>query len=66
MIFKTSFTKTAFVLLMSFLFFSSNNFAQTKLTLLYRNGKIKGSLAEYLKPNNTIKWTGKSNVPREV
>jgi GLPGLI family protein len=36
--------------------------AQTKLTILYKRGNIKGSTADYLKPTNTIKWSGKFSI----
>jgi GLPGLI family protein len=59
---KAQTIKTTIVL---FLFFAANSnlsFAQTKLTILYKKGAIKGSNDEYLKPNNTIKWSGKFSI----
>lgn len=40
----------------------NNIYAQTKLSILYKKGGIKGSLADYLKPNNPIKWSGKFSI----
>jgi GLPGLI family protein len=45
-----------------FLAFTINVTAQTKLTILYKQGNIKTSLSEYLKPNNTIKWSGNYSI----
>jgi GLPGLI family protein len=33
--------------------------AQTKLTIMYKTGNIKGSSEDYRKPNSTIRWSGK-------
>jgi len=54
--------KMAFGLLMSYLLTSNISFAQTKLTILYKKGAIKGSKEDYLKPNNPIRWSGKFSV----
>ncbi len=51
------------VISIAFLITISNNIiAQTKLTILYKKGSIKGSKEDYLKPNNTTKWTGKFSI----
>ena len=36
--------------------------AQTKLSILYKQGTIKGSVTDYLKPNSATKWNGKFSV----
>lgn len=36
--------------------------AQTKLTILYKHGNIKGSTEDYRKPNSTIRWSGKFSI----
>lgn len=37
-------------------------FAQTKLVILYREGKIKNNITDYLKPNTPIKWSGNYSI----
>ncbi len=39
--------------------YCSHGIAQTKLTILYKHGNIKGSTEDYKKPNNPVKWSGK-------
>lgn len=52
---------TASLLTISLFMFCSIANAQTKLTILYKHGNIKGSLADYLKPTPT-KWSGKFSI----
>ena len=54
--------KSLLLLAVIILFGSSNNFAQTKLSILYKHGTIKGSLQDYLKPNSTARWNGKFSI----
>ena len=49
-------------LLLIFVVFTNVISAQTKLTILYKNGKIKGSKEEYLKTNSVAKWAGKFSI----
>jgi len=59
---KISFIKNT-ILLHSIFFCCSNNvFAQTKLTILYKNSAIKGSQVDYLKPNSIAKYSGKFSI----
>ena len=50
------------LILMSFLLITNISIAQTKLTLLYKTGKIKGDVKDYVKPNNPTKWSGKFSI----
>ena len=45
-----------------FVILTSTVTAQTKLTILYKRGNVKTSLTDYLKPNNTIKWSGNYSI----
>lgn len=54
--------KIAIVFFATFFYGNSNCFAQTKLSILYKSGGIKGSLQEYQKNTNNNKWSGKFSI----
>ncbi len=59
---KMSFIKNTMLFATIFFSFNNNVAAQTKLTILYKNSIIKGSQADYLKPNSSAKWSGKFSI----
>lgn len=59
---KKQSSKVIVGLLVFFMTINSTSFAQTKLTILYKKGNIKGSKDDYLKPNNPTKWSGKFSI----
>ena len=59
---KQFFFKTMLIATALFLACSNNATAQTKLSILYKEGKIKSNLDDYKKPNNPVKWSGKFSI----